>query len=136
MVGGVGMEAVSAALLAALAGGLGGAAGAQAWAGLRELVVRPFRRAAREDSGADALAGLADAPDDAVRAEALAAALADRAAADPLFAAALDAWHRTAQTAVPPSGGVTNTVSGGTQSTVVQARDIHGGLHFGPPQGS
>ena len=96
------------------------------------------RSAARggEDSGADALAGLADAPDDVARAEALAAALAARAAADPLFAEALTAWHRTAQTAVPVPGSITNTVTGGTQSTVVQARDIHGGLHFGPPQGS
>ncbi|MCL2733034.1 MAG: hypothetical protein FWE15_23805, partial [Actinomycetia bacterium] len=114
----------------------------QAWCTLRELVRRPFRRgvvaASGDDApGADEVAALAEAPDEAVRAERLAAVLAARAAEDPVFARALGTWCAAARAAVGGAGGgageVRNTVSGGTQDAVVQARDIRGGVHFGSP---
>ncbi|SEN27259.1 hypothetical protein SAMN05216267_1003155 [Actinacidiphila rubida] len=124
------MEPVPAALLAALAGGAGTAAGQQAWEALRALVLRPFRRGA---SGADAVTALAEAPGDGARAERLAAALAARAAQDPEFAQAMRAWLRVAEGAADGPSEARNTVSGGTQSAVVQARDIHGGVSFRLP---
>lgn len=124
------MEPVSAALLAALAGGAASAAGQQAWEALRALVLRPFRHGA---TGSDEVAALAAAPHDAARAELLGVVLAARAARDPEFAQALEAWSRAAEQAAERAAGVRNSVSGGTQSAVVQARDIHGGVHFGTP---
>lgn len=127
------MEPVSAALLVAVAGGAGTAAGEQVWCTLRELVRRPFRRG-EDGPGADEVAALAEAPDEAARAERLSAVLAARAAEDPVFARALGMWCAAARAAVGGGAGeVRNTVSGGTQDAVVQARDIRGGVHFGAP---
>jgi hypothetical protein len=82
-------------------------------------------------SGEAQWAALIAVPGDEERAEQLAAVLAARADRDPDFAQAAAAWHRAARQALAGSGDTHNSVSGGTQSAVVQARDVHGGVHFG-----
>lgn len=124
------MDPVSVGLLAALAGGAGGEVGRQAWAGLTELVRRPFRRdggghVPAVSSGEPELVRLAGDPGDQGRAQALSAALAVRAALDETFRTALAAWAEQAKLVRTGDGAVTNTVSGGTQyGPVVQGRDF------------
>ncbi|MGK5639741.1 hypothetical protein ACSNOK_15720 [Streptomyces sp. URMC 126] len=126
------MEQIAPELLMALAGGTAGAAGDQVWRALRSLVGR--RRPGGEPGEPGELSGLAEAPDDAERAAELALALARRAREDAAFARALAEWRRQAEALEGVrnrSGDVHNTVSGGTQTTVVQMRDVNGGLTVG-----
>jgi hypothetical protein len=119
-------------LLMALAGGTAGAAGEQIWTSLRNLVRRRPSDGERYDEGE--LTALAEAPDSSERAVELAQALALRARQDPAFAEALAAWRREAEAlegARTGAGDVRNVVSGGTQSTVIQARDVHGSINLG-----
>jgi hypothetical protein len=96
------MEPISLGLLMALVGGASGEMGKQAWTSLTELVRRPFHRSATvghpgdldtTKTGEAELTALEHAPDNAVIAEALSQALAQRAAHDPDFRAGLQAWH-------------------------------------------
>ncbi|MEV5957013.1 hypothetical protein AB0M11_25145 [Streptomyces sp. NPDC051987] len=132
------MDPVSIGLLAALAGGAGGEIGRQSWAGLSALVRRPLRH---QDNGQDGavssgeteLAGLARAPGDAARAQALSTALAVRAALDPDFRTDLRRWHEEAQR-VHTGGEVHNEISGGTfHGPVQQGRDFSGLALTSPP---
>jgi hypothetical protein len=91
------MEPISLGLLMALVGGASGEMGKQAWTSLTELVRRPFHRSATvghpgdldtTKTGEAELTALEHAPDNAVIAEALSQALAQRAAHDPDFRAA------------------------------------------------
>ncbi|MFD6531250.1 hypothetical protein [Streptomyces sp. NPDC060184] len=78
------------------------------------------------------LGALSEAPGEPERAEALRDALVARAAEDPEFAAAMDAWLRGAPAL--SEGSVTNTISGGTQhGAVVQGRDFSHLTFGGPP---
>ncbi|TWV31666.1 hypothetical protein FRZ03_34905 [Streptomyces misionensis] len=136
------MDPVSVGLLTALAGGPGGELGRQAWAGLGELVRRPFRRtggpAAAPDpvaaaSGEAELARLAEDPRDPAAARALGAALAARADADAEFGELLRRWSESAQRISLRSEHVHNSISGGTFSApVFQGRDFSG-MTFGAP---
>jgi hypothetical protein len=119
-------------LLMALAGGTAGAAGEQIWMSLRNLVRR--RPSDAEAYGEGELTALDQAADSTERATELAEALALRARQDPAFAEALAAWRREAEALEGTrtgAGDVRNVVSGGTQGTVVQARDVHGSINFG-----
>jgi hypothetical protein len=138
------MDPVSLGLLAALAGGAGGEVGRQAWAGLSDIVRRPFHRTpstldgapepAAMASGETELAALAQAPDDRERARALRDALALRAASDEEFAEALEQWHRRTA-AMTVTGTVNNTIGGGTQNgPVLQGRDIFFTMTSAPPR--
>ncbi|GGX34602.1 hypothetical protein [Streptomyces lomondensis] len=121
------MEPITAGLLVALASGTAGAAGEQIWASLRDLVTR-----GRSRSGEDEPAVPAEPPRTQDRAGQLAALLNERAGQDPDFAAALEIWRRRADAEVAArSGDVHNEISGGTQGTVIQGRDFHGGITFG-----
>ncbi len=123
----------------ALVSGAGGAAGTQAWASLSRLVRRPFRRADRTQPeepapGLRELEELEGSPQDTGRAQALADALRRRAAHDPDFAGSLTAWLNEASSAASTGAGdVHNTVSGGSQGNLLQARDLHGPVTFGTP---
>ncbi|WP_030670477.1 hypothetical protein [Streptomyces cellulosae] len=126
------MDPIAPELLMALAGGTAGAAGEQIWTSLRNLVGR--RSSAGEPNHESELTALAEAADSAERATELAEALALRARQDPAFAEALAAWRREAEALEGTrtgSGDVRNVISGGTQSTVVQARDVHGSINLG-----
>ncbi|MFJ8269339.1 hypothetical protein ACIQ8G_03030 [Streptomyces sp. NPDC094154] len=132
------MDPISAALLVALVSGAGGAAGTQAWAALGRLVRQPFRRADQtlpEEPalGIRELEGLEESPQDTGRAQALADALQRRAAHDPDFARSLATWLDKASPALTGTGDVRNTVSGGSQGNLLQARDLHGPVTFGTP---
>ncbi|MEU6809395.1 hypothetical protein ABZ920_10375 [Streptomyces sp. NPDC046831] len=119
-------------LLMALAGGTAGAAGEQLWTSLLNLVRRRSPDAAAHDGGE--LTALTEGADRADRAAELAEALTLRARQDPAFAEALAAWRREADALEGTrsgAGDVRNVVSGGTQGTVVQARDVHGGINLG-----
>ncbi|MYS91900.1 MULTISPECIES: hypothetical protein [Streptomyces] len=121
------MEPITAGLLVALASGTAGAAGEQIWASLRDLVTRRGRRAGEEEPALPA-----EPPRTEERAGQLAALLNARARQDPDFAAALEVWRRRADAeAGSRSGDVHNEISGGTQGTVIQGRDIHGNITFG-----
>ncbi|WP_257004030.1 hypothetical protein [Streptomyces sp. SA15] len=77
---------------------------------------------------------LVDTANTAERARELAGALMVRAQQNPAFAQALESWGREVEAlgdAVTGAGEVTNTISGGTQNTVVQARDIRGSINLG-----
>ncbi|MEU4927384.1 hypothetical protein AB0G54_12920 [Streptomyces yokosukanensis] len=128
------MDPITAAALTSLAGSLGGEAGRNAWQGLAELVRRPFRRAAGEESGdlpgigsgEAELAALRGDPDNAAHAQALATALGVRAALDGEFRVLLEEWWQGAAQA-SADGDAHNTISGGVQNApVVQGRDFSG----------
>ncbi|WLW53333.1 hypothetical protein [Streptomyces sp. YU58] len=129
------MEPITAGLLVALASGTAGAMGEQLWASLRDLVLR--RRDEAATSGGEGEVVLpAEPPSSEERARHLAELLNRRAAQDPDFADALERWRReaddrTGNTAPAPAGDVHNVISGGTQNTVIQARDIHGSINLG-----
>ncbi|WEO94264.1 hypothetical protein A6P39_009680 [Streptomyces sp. FXJ1.172] len=126
------MDQIAPELLMALASGTAGAAGEQIWTSLRDLVTR--RRPGGEPGAQSELTALAEAPGDAQRAAELAGVLAHRARQDPAFAEALAAWRQAAEAlegARTGSGEVRNVVSGGTQNTVIQARDVHGSINLG-----
>ncbi|WP_181804109.1 hypothetical protein [Streptomyces shenzhenensis] len=126
------MDPVSAGLLAALAGGAGGEIGRQTWAELSALVHRPLRRRDREracavSSGEAELVALTRAPGETARAQALSIALAVRAALEPEFGTALQAWHEEARLVRTTDGEVHNEISGGTfHGPVRQGRDFSG----------
>ncbi|MFF4750509.1 hypothetical protein ACJ6WF_31070 [Streptomyces sp. MMS24-I2-30] len=118
-------------LLMALASGTAGAAGEQIWTSLRNLVRRRPDQAPYDEGE---LTALAEAPDSTERATELAEALALRARQDPAFAEALAVWRREAEALEGTrtgAGDVRNVVSGGTQSTVIQTRDVHGSINLG-----
>ncbi|PAZ13623.1 hypothetical protein CLM62_23295 [Streptomyces sp. SA15] len=126
------MDAIAPELLMALAGGTAGAAGQQLWASLRDLVRPPTQ--CEEPCEEDELTVLVDTANTAERARELAGALMVRAQQNPAFAQALESWGREVEAlgdAVTGAGEVTNTISGGTQNTVVQARDIRGSINLG-----
>jgi hypothetical protein len=134
------MDPVSVALLGALAGGAGGEAGRQAWAGLTNLVRRPFGgRSASAPAASNSeveLVRLMQDPANQERAHALSTALAVRAALDGGFAAALQEWHSEAQALQVHTGSpVNNTVSGGTfYGPHFMGRDFSGfTLNAAPP---
>jgi hypothetical protein len=127
------MDPIAPELLMALAGGTAGAAGQQIWTSLRELVTR--RRSDGAPQGEGELTALAQAGDSDERAIELAEVLRLRAEDDSDFARALQAWRTEAENlhfTSTGSGDVRNEISGGTvHGNVVQARDIHGSIHFG-----
>lgn len=129
------MDPISIQLLTSLACGAGGQLGAAVWSSLSELVRRRFRGGEATDGSeldapaVDELTALEQAPQDPARAHALSTALAVRSALDPGFAAELRDWIRQAEAVVLVDNGVHNTVSGGTQTTVVQGRDF-GSISF------
>lgn len=129
------MEPITAGLLVALASGTAGAMGEQLWASLRDLALR--RRGEAATAGEEGELVLpAEPPRGEERARQLAEVLNRRAEQDPDFADALDIWRReaadrTGATAPAPVGDVHNVISGGTQNTVIQARDIHGSINLG-----
>ncbi|WP_338930473.1 hypothetical protein WEB32_00960 [Streptomyces netropsis] len=138
------MDPISAGLLEALAGGVGGELGRQVWARLSMLVRRPFQR--DEDGGAlpatcpgeAELARLEEQPADPMRAQALSAALAMRAAMDSDFHARLQQWLTQATALVHSGDGTTSSeISGGTfHGPVLQGRDFSGAsftTHTEPP---
>ncbi|MFG1608589.1 hypothetical protein [Actinoplanes sp. NPDC049265] len=68
------------------------------------------------------------------RIEALRRALAQAIADDPSFEAELrDRWQALAPYLDASDGGVVNTVAGTVEGSVVQARDVNGGISFGTP---
>lgn len=126
------MDPIAPELLMALAGGTAGAAGQQIWASLRDLVTR--RSSGGQACGEGELAALAQTADSDERARELAEALALRARQDPAFATALHAWRMRAEEPAPAStgsGDVHNEAGGTVHGNLVQARDIHGSIHFG-----
>ena len=128
------------AVLLAIISGASGELGAKLWAGVGELVRRPFRRQASAGSASPALpsgeaelAALARAPADERYAVALANVLIARASADTDFRRALEDWWEKASPIHAGTGNVTNTISGGTQhGPVLQGRDF-GTVTFGTP---
>jgi hypothetical protein len=122
------MDIVSTSALAGVVsqvlGGTAGEAGKQAWDGLVTLV-----RRLRPGTGTETALATAVSGDNAGIAR-TSQALVDAAAADPVFAAALDGWYR--QTVTLVGGDVTNVISGNARigGNVIQARDISGPITF------
>jgi hypothetical protein len=118
--------------LAAIAGGVGGALGSQLWAGLTDLVRRPFRRdhfdcaIKAPPSGSEELGLLERAPANKLRAIALAEVLVARVDVDRSFGEALAEWWEKAGQIRMDVGAVVNTVSGTQHGPVLQGRDFSG----------
>ncbi|MGH3164892.1 MAG: hypothetical protein ACRDN0_03230 [Trebonia sp.] len=73
-----------------------------------------------------------DEPSERAALDNLAAVLRARAAQDAEFAAWLaDAWAGIRPDIQADQGGTVNVVSGTVHGSVVQARDVHGGIHLG-----
>lgn len=127
------MDPIAPELLMALAGGTAGAAGQQIWTSLRELVTR--RRSGGAPQGEGELMALAQAADSDERAIELAEVLRLRAEDDSGFARAIQSLLTDSEKlhfTSTGSGDVRNEISGGTvHGNVVQARDVHGSIHFG-----
>lgn len=132
------VDPVSMEALAALAGGAGGELGREAWAALTALVRRPRNRTGVDRSGPSGggeseLLRLADAPGDQAAAEALSAALTQRARSDPAFDIDLTQWGQRSAPLTAEWGAVHNSVSGGIfHGPVIQTRDISGLTFNGP----
>jgi hypothetical protein len=128
------MIAVATALAAKAAEGLSEAGRAA----LGKLLRRVRGRLDADPEGAAVLAAARSHPQDGELVERLAAVLSTAAELDPAFAedvarlwaAVRDGW------AVATEGGVVNQVSGSVGETVVQARDVTGGITFGARPGA
>lgn len=117
-------------VLTALAQGAGGQAGQRAWTALAALTSRLLGRDATETKAIDsARAGKPDPSGPGGLAE----ALAGKAGADPRFAAGLEDWLARAQALVICGQPAVNQVTGPVSGTVVQARDVFGGIRLGGP---
>lgn len=115
-----------AAMLSALVGGAAGEAGKSAWNSLVTLV--------RRGLGHDQRTLEAVERPGETRPEDLARLLAEHAAADESFHAALARWMAAeGRGALRPGGDVRNSVHGDVSGVVVQAGDIHGSINFGTP---
>lgn len=135
------MEPIAAELLMAFAGSTAGAAGQQAWASLRALVMRHPAEGEGGAGGAGEgeeqpaasreVEELEARPDSAEHARRLAAALRRRADRDPAFAGEFTAWRRRAEEAATGSGDVHNRISGGRQEGVIMGRDFYGPIDLG-----
>ena len=125
--------AALAALATQLLGGAVGEAGKSAWTALTELVGRRSER----QRVAEAVQDAAERPESNGRALVLAELLDEAAAADPGFADQLREWFEESQRVVDGggTGNVRNEVSGQVSGSVVQARDITGGINFGDQAG-
>jgi hypothetical protein len=115
-------------VLAAVTQGAAGQAGQQACTALSALVTRLLGPGSAE-AGAVEAARVGN--HDPAR---LAGLLAERAEADSVFAGELLEWLAGAQS-VLTAGGTVNTVSGQVSGTVVQARDVRGGIRLSGPPG-
>jgi hypothetical protein len=120
------MDGTLMAVLTAAAGGAAGEAGKTALSALGTLV----RRLRGSGSAAEVAVRDLLADPEPARARATASVLAAEMAADPAFDTELRAWAVRSGLLEPT---VRNTVSGGATITgpVIQARDIHGGVHLG-----
>jgi hypothetical protein len=114
-------------VLSALAQGAAGQAGQQAWTALAALATR---LAGRDSAEAQAIeAARAGTPDPAR----LARLLARRADADPGFGTGLLDWLADTQALLTAGHGTINQVNGQVSGTVIQARDVFGGIRLGGP---
>lgn len=96
---------------------------------LYQLVKSAF---SRHEKAALALAAAAGEEPASTPVLALAERLAQVEAAEPEFKKQLRAeWAKVATTQTADHGGVTNTITGNVSGTVVQARDITGGVNLG-----
>jgi hypothetical protein len=129
------------AVLLAIVTGVAEDVGSKLWGSITTLVRRPFTHPQGNGtvelvgSGAAELAALERSPHDEQRALALARALLARAGADDAFRQELEAWWAQAESLRTGDGGVTNTISGGTQhGPVFQGRDFTGDITLGSVQ--
>lgn len=121
------------AVAAAVAGKLTESVAAGAKAALSTLVRAVRNRLAADDQARRALAEADAAPADGDRVAALAGHLERLAAEDAGFAEQLRGlWSQTDARLQAHRGGTVNEVSGTVSGHVVQARDIDGGVKFGP----
>lgn len=124
------MDAITATqlmpILAHLMDGVLEGAGSQAWESLVHLVKHRRRRAPEL---AAAVQAVSDHPTDRVLLNALATALESHSRVDVEFGLQLQEWYATASKTA--DGQTTNIISGTVEGPAVQARDIHGGIHFG-----
>jgi hypothetical protein len=121
------------AIAAAVAGKLTESLTTGAKAAMANLVRLVRARVAGDDAARSALADAERAPGDDARIAALATQLERLAGADPEFAGQLrHHWSQTNAHLHAHHGGVVNEVSGSVSGHVVQARDIEGGIKFGP----
>jgi hypothetical protein len=122
---------VLAQVLTALAQGAGGQAGQRAWTALAALAGRVLGRDSAEAAAIEAVR-VSGSPDPA----SLADLLAGQAEADPGFASGLEEWLADTKLLLASGEGQTaNRVTGPVSGTVIQARDVFGGIRFGHPQG-
>jgi hypothetical protein len=127
------MDPIMTEVAVAVAGKLTETLTAGAKAALGNLVQLVKKRFAGDDAAQHALTEAEKAPDDADRVTALANQLERLAAEDPKFAEQLRGlWSQTSVHLHAETGGVVNEVSGSVSGHVVQARDIQGGVSFGP----
>lgn len=113
----------------AIASGAGGSIGASGAASVARLI-SALRAKFRGDPGARGTLEIAvESPGSQVAGEELVAVLRARTASDPGFGE----WLLSQWVEVAPqldAGKQTNVISGTVKGNVIQARDIHGGIHF------
>jgi hypothetical protein len=127
------MDPIMTEVAVAVAGKLTETLTAGAKAALGNLVQLVKKRFTGDDAAQHALTEAEKAPDDADRVTALANQLERLAADDPKFAEQLRGlWSQAGAHLHAETGGVVNEVSGSVSGHVVQARDIQGGVSFGP----
>ena len=113
----------------AIASGAGGSIGASGAASVARLI-SALRAKFRGDPGARGTLEIAvESPGSQVAGEELVAVLRARTASDPGFGE----WLLSQWVEVAPqldAGKLTNVITGTVKGNVIQARDIHGGIHF------
>ncbi|WAP56248.1 hypothetical protein [Streptomyces sp. S465] len=118
----------------AAASGAGGEAGRRALESFGTLVRRVLRRGEGDPAGAPEPEPVAIPYDDGPRLRQLADLLVERARQDQEFGRDLAAWMRAHGAAAEEQGAVHNSITGDARITgpVVQGRDFHGPISFGP----
>jgi hypothetical protein len=134
------MDPVSvSALVAVLSKVLGSAAdeaGRQLWQSLGSVVRRSFNRQGIARRELDTLPNTPNAAvDDPAVIRRLAAALAAEASGTSSAASALREWLEVADRTLNSDESVHNAITGTVHGTIIQARDIHGGITLHPPPG-
>ncbi|MGW2329191.1 hypothetical protein ACWC5C_26015 [Streptomyces sp. NPDC001700] len=122
--------ALVAAVNAAVSGA-GGEAGRRALESLGALARRVWRRGDAEPAGEPE--PVAIPCDDEERLRRLADLLVERSRQDPEFGRDLAAWLREFGESAPGErSAVHNSMSGEVHGSVIQGRDVHGGISLGP----
>ena len=125
---------IAAEVITAIASGAGGSLGAKGAEAINHLISALRERLRGHPASMGALEVILEDPASATAGEHFLALLRDHLRDDPEFREWLaSSWGEIRPALQADTGSSANIVSGTVHGTVVQARDVQGGIHLGPP---